>query len=123
MPEVKHDLLTNKYTKVLHEREEEMVNGAPHSFAVVTVHDKPSERSILGEVNFQKGAIKEAGVNGVMNEDLIAMVICRLEHFQESKFACYENDLAIVKLEEALLWLRKRTIGRENRGVEGTHIK
>lgn len=36
---------------------------------------------------------------------------------------CRENSMAITKLEEALLWLRKRTMGREQRGVEGTHIK
>jgi predicted deacetylase len=56
-----------------------------------------------------------------MNEDLIAMVITRLEHFQKSEFACRENALAITKLEEAMLWLRKRTMGREQRGVEGTN--
>lgn len=122
MPEVKHDLLTNKYTRVIHEREEEMVNGAPHTFAVLSNHG-PQQHSVLGEVKFQKGAIQEAGVNGVMNEDLIAMVICRLEHFNQTKFSCRENAMAVTKLEEALLWLRKRTIGRENRGVEGTHIK
>ena len=43
-------------------------------------------------------------------------------HFQDSEFECRENAVAITKLEEALLWLRKRTIGREKRGVEGTHI-
>jgi hypothetical protein len=58
-----------------------------------------------------------------MNEDLIAMVITRLQHFNQTDFACRENSMAITKLEEALLWLRKRTIGRENRGVEGTHEK
>ena len=31
------------------------------------------------------------------------------------------NIVAATKIEEALLWLRKRTMGRENRGVEGTH--
>ena len=46
----------------------------------------------------------------------------RLEHFQNSEFRCRENALAITALEEALLWLRKRTMGRERRGVEGTHI-
>jgi hypothetical protein len=75
----------------------------------------------LGEVMFQKGPIKEVGVNGVMNEDLIAMVIDRLNSFQGSAFKCRENALAITKLEEALLWLRKRTMDREDRGVEGTH--
>lgn len=49
------------------------------------------------------------------------MVICRLEHFQKSEFSSRDNAVAITKLEEALLWLRKRTIGRENRGVEGTN--
>ncbi len=60
-------------------------------------------------------------LEGKTNEDLLAMVICRLEHFQKSEFACRENAIAITKLEESLLWLRKRTMGRENRGVEGTH--
>lgn len=117
MKKLEHDLLTNKYTTVLHEKE--FTNNAPHLFQVqTTIGDE-----VLATVHFQEGPILEAGVNGVMNEDLISMVISRLEHFQESKFACYENDLAIVKLEEALLWLRKRTMGRETRGVEGTHIK
>ena len=89
-----------------------------HRFSVST-SEEPS--TILADIHFQEGPIKECGVNGVNNEDLIAMVICRLDHFQESEFACYENDLAIMKLEEALLWLRKRTMGREKRQVEGTH--
>lgn len=75
----------------------------------------------IATVQFQKGAIKEHGVNGVMNEDLIAMVIDRLESFQASPFKCRENALAITKLEEALHWLRHRTMARERRGVEGTH--
>lgn len=111
--EVKHDLLTSKYTKVTHE--EEFTNNAPHHFQVRDV-----EGSILAHVDFQEGPIKEVGVNGVCNEDLIAMVICRLEHFQQGPYSSRDNAMVITKLEEALLWLRKRTIGRENRGVEGT---
>ena len=116
---VKHDLATTKYTRVYSEAV--FTNHAPHNFIVTAPMDEEGkiERQLL-EVPFQNGAIKENGVNGVMNEDLIHMVICRLEHFQGSPFACRENQLAITKLEEALLWLRKRTIGRENRGVEGT---
>ena len=75
----------------------------------------------LAEIHFQEGPIKECGVNGCCNEDLIVMCIRRLEGFQSSEFKCRENAMAITKLEEALLWLRKRTMGRENRGVEGTH--
>lgn len=120
MKKLKHDLLTSKYTEVFHEEENEMQYNAPHRFSVSTV-EEPSD--ILSVVHFQEGPIKECGVNGVCNEDLIAMVICRLEHFQKSEYVCRENSLAITKLEEALLWLRKRTMGRENRGVEGTHVK
>jgi hypothetical protein len=122
MEEVKHDLLTNKYTRLLHEAKGEMVFNAPHHFEVYADKGQPVPK-LVGKVDFQCGPIKEAGVNGVMNEDLIAMVITRLEHFNQSDFRCRENSMAITKLEEALLWLRKRTIGRENRGVEGTHIK
>lgn len=130
MKKLKHDLLTSKYTEVWHEEPEEMKYNAPHNFIVVKVPTKEEIESpashitsnpTLAHIHFQEGPIKECGVNGVMNEDLIAMVITRLEHFQKSEFSCRENALAITKLEEALLWLRKRTIGRENRGIEGTH--
>lgn len=50
------------------------------------------------------------------------MVIRRLEGFQNSEFKCRENELAITKLEEALMWLRKRAQDREARNVEGTSI-
>lgn len=84
------------------------------------VEPEPGD-DVLCDIHFQEGPIKECGVNGVCNEDLINMVIDRLEHFQNSDFKCRENALAITALEEALLWLRKRTMGREQRGVEGTH--
>jgi hypothetical protein len=50
------------------------------------------------------------------------MVIDRLNGFQSTDFKCRENAIAITKLEEALMWLRKRTQDREIRGVEGSHI-
>lgn len=121
MKEVKHDLLTSKHTRVSHETDIQF--NAPHHFKVSTNRGEPNPQFVeVGSVNFQKGPIKENGVNGVNNEDLIVMVICRLEHFQRSEYSSRDNAMAITKLEEALLWLRKRTIGRENRGVEGTSI-
>lgn len=117
MKELKKDLLTTKYTKVM--VEEEYKYNAPHHYTVETAAtDKTTDE--LCDIHFQEGPIKECGVNGVCGEDLICMVIDRLEHFQESEFRCRENAMAITKLEEALLWLRKRTMGREQRGVEGT---
>ena len=122
MMKLKHDLLTSKYTAVFHEEPEWMKYNAPHHFMVESVPQSSTTTSVtLGHIDFQEGPIKECGVNGVMNEDLIAMVITRLEHFQKSEFSCRENAIAITKLEEALLWLRKRTMGREKRNIEGTH--
>lgn len=122
--ETKHDLLTTKYTKVLEEFEYQY--NAPHTFRVIKAQEETSEEHkgenlVLSEIHFQEGPIKECGVNGVCNEDLLVMVVRRLEGFQNSEFKCRENACAITKIEEALLWLRKRTMGRENRGVEGTH--
>lgn len=124
MIETKHDLLTTKYTKVLEEADYKY--NAPHTFKVIKAQEETSEEHkgenlVLSEIHFQEGPIKECGVNGVTNEDLLVMVVRRLEGFQNSEFKCRENACAITKLEEALLWLRKRTMGRENRGVVGTH--
>jgi hypothetical protein len=71
-------------------------------------------------IQFQKGPIEEAGVNGVTHEALIAIVVDRLRGFQNGAFACRENALAITKLEEAMHWLHARTLSRMRRGVEGT---
>ena len=124
MIETKHDLLTTKYTKVLEEADYKY--NAPHTFNVIKAQEETSEEHngenlVLSEIHFQEGPIKECGVNGVCNEDLLVMVVRRLEGFQNSEFKCRENACAITKIEEALLWLRKRTMGRENRGVEGTN--
>jgi hypothetical protein len=72
---------------------------------------------------FQNGPINEAGVNGVTQEALLAICIDRLECFQAGPYACRENALALTKMQEAQMWLKKRTLDRMVRGVEGTHIK
>lgn len=122
MIETKHDLLTTKYTEVLEEKDPQ--SNVPCTFEVVRKLDANTEfnpaTDLLAKIHFQEGPVKENGVNGVANEDLLVMVVRRLQGFQESEFKCRENAMAITKIEEALLWLRKRTMGRENRGVVGT---
>ena len=121
-PMEKVNIGSEKYTQVF--RADVKAFDAHHEY-VVRKREEVGEgepiRESLGVVTFQKGPIKEYGVNGVMNEDLIAMVLDRLYSFQESEYKCRENALAITKLEETLMWLRKRTLEREDRGVEGTH--
>jgi hypothetical protein len=69
---------------------------------------------------FQKGPVKEKGYNGIQNEDLLYIVIDRLKSFQQDIYCCRENAIAITKLEEALMWLDKRTERRKALGIEGT---
>lgn len=59
--------------------------------------------------------------DGTTNEELIDVIIHRLNTFQEGAGGCRQNALAITKLEEAKHWLEDRTNERIARGVEGTH--
>lgn len=74
----------------------------------------------FGWIHFQDGPIKENGVNGCHQEDLLAIVIDRLRGFQSGEFACEENRLALVHVMFALDLLNQRTKRRIDRGVEGT---
>jgi hypothetical protein len=60
--------------------------------------------------------------DGTTNESLLAVLIDRM-NFLNGKFPCRENAIAITNLEQALMWLEKRTRDRVARGVEGTHQK
>ena len=77
----------------------------------------------LCNIQFQNGPVLEFGVNGISNESLLAIVEDRLIGFQSGQFACRENAIALTKLQEAMMWLQKRTRDRMARGVEGTNQK
>lgn len=72
---------------------------------------------------FQNGPIQEVGVNGISNEALLAVVEDRLISFQAGQFSCRENAIALTHIQEALMWLQKRTRDRVARGVEGLSVK
>ena len=114
----------NNYTEVY--ATDDVAFNANHEYIVVAA---PAEGKEIGldnpyaKVNFQKGPIKENGVNGCHNEDLIAIVLDRLQCLNQGDFKCRENSIAITKLEEAMMWLNRRTLDRRSRGVEGTSQK
>lgn len=114
------------------------VNGLNESLRVLAV-DAPGhggachEYEIRFEVNggidadvymtpiqFQNGPLQIDGPNGVSNEALLAIVEDRLLGFQSGQYACRENAIALTKIQEAMMWLQKRTRDRVARGVEGT---
>ncbi len=107
-------LLTQNYTYMTYEKDYKF--NAPHHFIVRRVSDD----EIIAKIDLQEGPIKENGVNGVANEDLLGMVLTRLIAFQESEFKCEENAKAISLIEETLKTLRERTNKRVERRVEGT---
>lgn len=102
------------HTKVYSEKETSF--NAPHNYEV-----EDNEGNLISRVHFQEGPIDMVGINGVMNENLIVMVMDRLEHFQQSEYACQENSIALNYLNDALKILERRTNKRIDRGVEGTH--
>lgn len=81
-------------------------------------------RNDVNSISFtiQNGAVKESGVNGCQVDTLIETAKIMIEKLNES-FQCYENEVAIVYLEEALLALSDRKRNRISRGVEGTSSK
>lgn len=74
-------------------------------------------------IRFQNGPIAEAGVNGISNEALLAIVEDRLKGFQSGQYASRENAIALTHVQDAMHWLHHRTRERVARGVEGTFAK
>ena len=89
--------------------------GANHEYKVILPGGADTR------ISFQNGPINEAGVNGLTQEVLLAIVADRLRSFQAGPFSCKENACAPTHIEEAMHWLQQRTITRMRRGVEGTN--
>ena len=96
--------------------------GAHHRYEITPsgTADAAPEAMVPISVQFQHGPVGEAGVNGCHHEDLLTIVMHRLQSFQAGADACRENALALRNIEEAMFWLNTRTAERERRGVEGT---
>lgn len=60
--------------------------------------------------------------NGIFIEDLLIVAYAKLKEFN-NQIPCRENSIALTKIEESILWLAKRKIERESRGVYGTENK
>jgi len=91
--------------------------GANHCYQIIPMGE--TELKPLSLIKFQEGGVVANGVNGCTIEDLLYIVQDRLECFQAGDFACQENEIAKTKIEESLMWLHKRTLERQARGVEG----
>jgi hypothetical protein len=93
--------------------------GASHRYELMARTDTSD---VYTQIKFQKGPIAEEGVNGLTQEALLAIVEDRLKCFQAGPYSCRENAVALTKVQEAMMWLNKRTADRVARGVEGTSV-
>ena len=82
---------------------------------------RPGDRHVIGELKFQLGPVKEAGINGITTEAILSCLIDRTK-ILDGLFPCDENKRAIQHMEEALVNLEVRTARRIMRGVEGRNI-
>jgi len=69
---------------------------------------------------FQNGNPAEAGVNGITNEALLAIVEDRLAGFAAGPFSSLETQVALDHVKLALAHLKDRTARRIEQGIEGT---
>ena len=99
-----------------------------HRYELANFENKEAKGQEIQFIEKEAQVVSE-GVNelvtindGTTNEEVIEVLIDRLNNLN-GKFPCRENSLAITKLEEALMWLNKRTADRVKRGVKGTNNK
>lgn len=100
-------------------RDEPGQGNACHSYDVRIATDD-GVQSV--PIHFQNGPIAEFGTNGLTQESLLSIVEDRLLGFQSGPYACRENAIALTKIQEAMMWLNKRTADRVARGVEGKSV-
>ena len=96
--------------------EQEKMDGSPGLVTRTT----PDGTEFL-RIQFQVGPMAEVGVNGCAIEDVIDVLIARLEGFQRGPFACAENLQALRYLDWAKRGLLVSTAARRAQGVEGTN--
>lgn len=94
--------------------------GANYEYSISSV-DEPTV--IYSHIKFQNGARKlPDSIHGVLDTDLLEIVRHRLQSFQNYVFATDENAMALIHIEEALLWMNKRVEDRIERNVLGTNV-
>jgi hypothetical protein len=114
----------NRENIVVEATDEPDIDGAHHEYSIEVFFTLDTGNNVdhsIGKtvLKFQKGGLAEAGVNGITDQALLAIVLDRMQGFQSGPYSCRDNAIAITKLEECLMWMAKRYVDRAARGVEG----
>lgn len=87
--------------------------GVPDHYTK-TINGKPAL-----DIQFQVGGTATTERNGVFIEDVLIVAYARLNAFNK-QLPSRENSIALMKIEEAIMWLANRKTEHELRGVYGT---
>ncbi len=69
----------------------------------------------------EDGTFNATASNGAFIEDLLEAVAARLRFYQDTKFRCSENDVALKHVESAIYALEARERRRVAEGTAGTN--
>lgn len=96
----------------------ELKEGHSYELGSYQIEGVNCETQIL---HFMKKVNGTMTMVGTTNEEVLKMMIHRIKYLQK-KMPCHENNQAVLKLEECLMWLNYRTHKRLVQDVEGTDI-
>jgi len=95
-------------------------NGLDEARKTIPIHITDEKNMISFRI--QDGPINENGVNGCQ-VDTILLVAKTIVEGLNKNFPCKENEKAIEKMTEALMWMEERKRAILSRGVEGFNKK
>ena len=97
--------------------------GAHHEYHIVVEAEEDAAYDVR-MIKFQEGPIKDINsTQGIIDSDLLEIVIDRLKDFQAGPLATKENEHALTHIEEALMWMNRRVEDRIERNVLGKNEK
>lgn len=105
--------------------------GGYHDYDIYPAWSDPIELGLpegsevaMACIEFQKGPRNDPeSRHGITDQDLLEIVRDRLKAFQNGSMPTRETALALTHVEEALMWLNRRTEDRIERNVLGTMQK
>lgn len=94
---------------------------AGHCYELENFEDIGNLQKIQFIEKIPEGDILKTVNDGTTNEEILSMLINRMEYLQGIS-PCRENAIVITKLQESLMWINKRTEDRVGRGVTGKYL-
>ena len=105
---------------------ETVTEGATYNIPTYKVTNEGMQDGQGTVIVFCKGNKEDENAlrqEGVFSETLIMTVKTYLETVNKGEMATRETSMVITKLDEALMWMQKRSDDRALRGVQGTYNK